>query len=99
MKNLLLAANAAAMFLGVASPTPSHAEIHYTSCISFTGRTDDGDTGYQVKNNCGRDLTVVVYSDGGGMDYLNLHANHNFNWTTGKFNSYKACEGFSNTTC
>jgi hypothetical protein len=68
-----------------------------SQCIQIGPRTDAGSSGVNVTNNCGRPVTVVALGD--GMDYLNIRANSSFNWTTGTFDRWRACWGFSNTNC
>jgi hypothetical protein len=68
-----------------------------SQCIQLSSRTDAGSAGVNVTNNCSRPVTFVAFGD--GMDYLNIRPNSSFNWTTESFNRWKACWGFSNTSC
>jgi hypothetical protein len=77
-----------------AAVSPSYSQ---SQCIQYGPRNDGGSSGVYVSNGCSRPVTFIVFGD--GMDYLNLRSNSSFNWTTGRFNRWKACWGSSNTDC
>jgi hypothetical protein len=92
IRNLSLALAILAGF--AAASTGANAQ---SQCIQIGQRTDAGTSGVNVTNNCSRPVTFVALGD--GMDYLNIRPNSSFNWTTGSFNRWRACWGFSNTDC
>jgi hypothetical protein len=68
------------------------------SCIAMGPRTDSGSSGAHITNSCSRAVTVIVFGNG-GMDYITMAPGNSINWTTGRFNRWKACWGAANTAC
>jgi hypothetical protein len=83
-----------AVWVFVAPSPEAHAQ---QSCITLGPRTDMGSSGMHVSNSCDKPVTLVVF--GNGTDYITMEPGSSINWTTGIFNTWKACWGKANTSC